>query len=72
MMKPKTARNEAAYALHMLDPKKYSAAFLARKYKITPQTMHEIIVREKAKRGDSQAKSLSIVRAKYPSLSTGK
>jgi len=61
-------RNDRLYALHILDPKKYSVSHLAREEMMSRQAMSEILLREAAKRGDKDAKKSATVRAKYPNL----
>ena len=73
--KPHQKRNDEIIRLHDLDPVKYSFGNLAKKYKnartgksLTRSTVHEIYMREKAKRGDKKARNSGTVRGKYPSL----
>jgi hypothetical protein len=61
-------RNDKIVALHDLDPKKYSFGNLAKKFRISKASVHEIYVREKARRGDKDAMDSKLVRSKYPAL----
>jgi hypothetical protein len=73
--KPNTKRNDEIVMLHDFDPIQYSFASLANRYTnsrtkkpLSRSTIHEIYVREKAKRGDKKAQFSGVVKAKYPSL----
>lgn len=75
--KPNTKRNDEIVMLHDFDPIQYSFASLANRYTnsrtgkpLSRSTIHEIYMREKAKRGDKKAQSSGVVRAKYPTLKT--
>jgi len=75
--KPHTKRNDEIVMLHDFDPIQYSFASLANRYtnirtgkSLSRSTIHEIYMREKAKRGDKKAQSSGVVKAKYPSLKT--
>ncbi|MCP6719753.1 MAG: hypothetical protein KJI72_00285 [Patescibacteria group bacterium] len=72
-MKPKVNRNEEIVALHDHDPIKYSFGNLAKKYRnsktkkpLSKQTIYEIYIREKARRGNKSALNSSLVKNKYP------
>lgn len=67
-MKAKRDRNDEILALHDLNPKKYTLGFLAKKYGKSKATVQEIIVREKAKRGDKKALASALIKRKYPQL----
>lgn len=73
--KPNTKRNDEIVMLHDFDPIQYSFASLANRYTnsrtkkpLSRSTIHEIYMREKAKRGDKKAQSSWVVKTKYPSL----
>jgi hypothetical protein len=75
--KPNQERNDEIVMLHDFDPIQYSFARLATRYTnsrtgktLTRSTIHEIYMREKAKKGDRKARSSGVVKAKYPSLKT--
>lgn len=75
--KPNQERNNEIVMLHDFDPVLYSFANLANRYTnkrtgkpLTRSTIHEIYMREKAKRGDKKAQASGVVKAKYPSLKT--
>lgn len=73
--KPNQKRNDDIVRLHDLDPIKYSFANLSERYRnkrtgkpLARSTLHEIYMREKAKKGDKTARSSSVVKTKYPRL----
>ena len=75
--KPNQERNDEIVMLHDFDPVLYSFASLANRYtnsrtgkSLTRSTIHEIYMREKAKKGDKKARASGVVKAKYPSLKT--
>ncbi len=75
--KPNQKRNDEIVMLHDFDPVLYSFASLANRYTnnrtrkpLTRSTIHEIYMREKAKKGDKKARASGVVKAKYPSLKT--
>lgn len=75
--KPNQERNDEIVMLHDFDPVLYSFASLANRYTnnrtgkpLTRSTIHEIYMREKAKKGDKKARASGVVKAKYPSLKT--
>ncbi|GEM_PF-2685679 len=73
--KSNTKRNDEIVMLHDFDPIQYSFASLANRYtnsrtgkSLSRSTIHEIYMREKAKRGDKKAQTSGVVKAKYPTL----
>jgi hypothetical protein len=75
--KPHTKRNDEIVMLHDFDPIQYSFASLANRYTnsrtgkpLSRSTIHEIYIREKAKKGDKKARASGTIKAKYPGLKT--
>ena len=73
--RPNTKRNDEIVRLHDLDPIKHSFANLSKTFKnpktkkpLARSTLHEIYMREKAKRGDKKAQSSKVVKSKYPNM----
>lgn len=69
-MKANTKRNDEIVALHDLDPVKYSFGELAKHYNLAKATVHEIYIREKAKRGDKGAVASETLQRKYPAIAS--
>jgi len=73
--KPNQKRNDEIVRLRDLDPIKYSLRKLGERFKnrktgkpLAHSTVYEIYMREKAKKGDKNARSSELVKEKYPRL----